>query len=134
MHKRIPCLGCHVSSIYAETIFINMIRLSNLIAEAVTIGGVQLKPANPAGGPIQAIWDGNVATYRVRVKSPFYTGPVAVTSIWQTRDGAIRIADNTGKTWSATRTDIGQIVRNIRTNTAQITVSKTAADITLTRV
>jgi hypothetical protein len=111
-----------------------MITLKSILAEAITINGVRLQPKSSTGGPIIATWDGQTATYRVRVKTMFYTGPVAVTGIWQTRAGEYKIADNTGKTWPIDRTDIASIVRRIQSDSARITISKTAADITLDRI
>ena len=111
-----------------------MIRMKHLLTEAVTIQGVQLRAKSPkTGGPILATYQGVNHTYRVNVDTVMYDGPVGIVSIWEKQPGEFAIKDNTGKVFSFDRTDIGTIISKIKQEADVITISKTAADITLTR-
>lgn len=71
-----------------------MIRLRTLLTESVTINGVTLRAANSKhGGPVEASWEGNTATYRVSLSSALYNGPIGVTSIWK-QDGQYYVLTN----------------------------------------
>lgn len=111
-----------------------MIRLKSLLAEAVTIQGVQLRPKSPkTGGPILATYQGVTHTYSVKVNTLMYDGPVAIVSVWEKDPGEYAIKDNTGKIFSFDRTDIGTIINKIKREADTILITKTAADITLTK-
>jgi len=119
---------------YCVAIFINMIRLRPLLTESVTIQGVRLQAKAPkTGGGILATYGDMQQTYRVSVDTAFYDGPVGVTAIWEKSPGNYAIADNTGKTFSFDRTDIGNIIAKIKQKSSSILISKMAADITLTK-
>lgn len=106
-----------------------------MLAEAVTIDGVELRPANPkTGGPILVTYGGTTARYRVTVNTLFYDGPVGITSIWKRDTGEYRILDNTGKQFGFDHTDIADIIRHVKQQADTITVSKTGAAVTLTRI
>ena len=111
-----------------------MIRLKQLLEEAVTINGVQLRPKSPkTGGPLLATYQAVTHTYSVTVNTMFYDGPVAIVSVWETTPGEYAIKDNTGKTFDFDRTDIGTIIKKIKDEAKTISISKTGADITLTK-
>ena len=111
-----------------------MIRMKSLLTEAVTIQGVQLRAKSPkTGGPLSATYQGVEHTYSVKVNTMFYDGPVAIVSIWENRAGEYAIKDNTGKTFNFDRTDIGTIIAKIKREADTILISKTLADITLTK-
>ncbi len=111
-----------------------MIRMKHLLTEAVTIQGVLVRAKSPkTGGPLLATYQGVTHTYSVKVNTMFYDGPVGIVSIWEKRAGEYAIKDNTGKTFDFDKTDIGTIIDKIKREANTISISKTAAEITLTR-
>jgi hypothetical protein len=99
-----------------------MIQLKRLLIESININGVTLKAANPAGGPIQASWDGNVVTYRVTMSSLTYNGPVGITSIWK-KEKKYYVSTNADQTEEIDIADLNKLVTAIKQGESKIEIT-----------
>jgi hypothetical protein len=114
-----------------------MVKLKSLLQESITINSVKLSPKNPStGGPIVATYNGVEYTYRVTVDTIFYKGKVGVVAIWKSSDsaGTYYLKDNTNKKFPLKRTNLQDIVDQVRQKNNKIMVSVSGADITLTKI
>lgn len=100
-----------------------MIRLRTLLTESVTINGVTLRAANPkSGGPIEAVWDGNTAQYRVIITSLTYNGPVAVTSIYKEKTGEYYVTTNADQREELKLSQLHKLVDAIKSGDVEIEI------------
>jgi hypothetical protein len=114
-----------------------MVKLKSLLQESITINSVKLSPKNTKfGGPIIATYNGVEYTYRVTVDTLLYNGKVGVVAIWEAPDspGTYWLKDNTNKMFKLKRTNLQDIINQVRQKHNKIMVSVTGADITLTKI
>ena len=112
-----------------------MIKLKELLSEALTINGVTIEPTNrKSGGPIRITYKNVESVYTVEVDTLLYDGKVGVVNIWKNDKGEYWIVDNTGKTFKLPKTNIMYLIDKVKSNPNTITINTTALDLILTKL
>lgn len=98
----------------------------NMLSESATINGVKV---DVNGGNLSATVKGVVKNYSITVRCgkeafgifvPVYTGPIALTSLWNTKDNGIAGKDNTGKLFTIPATKATNLVSQMSSGAQSI--------------